>query len=136
MGTSLRLQAKSVTQLEMMPKPPKERDGNNPWPEWPRVEKDRLWAAREDRSDGEKDPRCYQTTVKEFLKNKEGNVRAIADDSVRTEEKRETGRMEMQPVKGSEETIPADLVADCGRIYRSGRLRHRCFQVKRPDEER
>ena len=32
-GTSIRLGAKSVTQLEMMPKPPAERAANNPWPE-------------------------------------------------------------------------------------------------------
>ncbi len=31
------LAAKSVTQLEMMPKPPDERAANNPWPEWPKV---------------------------------------------------------------------------------------------------
>ena len=36
-GTSVRLGAKSVTQLEMMPKPPVERAANNPWPQWPRV---------------------------------------------------------------------------------------------------
>ena len=34
-GTSIRLGAKSVTQLEMMPMPPKERAANNPWPSGP-----------------------------------------------------------------------------------------------------
>ena len=38
-GTSIRHGAKSVTQLEMMPKLPDERAENNPWPEWPRVSK-------------------------------------------------------------------------------------------------
>ena len=36
-GTVIRLGAKSVTQLEMMPKPAEERTASNPWPEWPRV---------------------------------------------------------------------------------------------------
>ena len=36
-GTSVRLGAKSVVQLEMMPMPPKERAASNPWPEWPKV---------------------------------------------------------------------------------------------------
>ena len=36
-GTSIRLGAASVTQLEMMPEPPLEREASNPWPEWPKV---------------------------------------------------------------------------------------------------
>ncbi|MDR2390929.1 MAG: glutamate synthase subunit beta, partial [Planctomycetota bacterium] len=40
LGTALRQGAKSVTQVEILPEPPKERDGNNPWPEWPRIRRD------------------------------------------------------------------------------------------------
>lgn len=36
-GTSIRQGAKSVTQIEILPKPPKTRLANNPWPEWPRI---------------------------------------------------------------------------------------------------
>ena len=36
-GTSIRLGAASVVQLEMMPKPAKQRSAGNPWPEWPKV---------------------------------------------------------------------------------------------------
>src|SRR5699024_8157403 len=36
-GTAIRLGARSVTQLEMMPKPPEGRAAGNPWPEWPKV---------------------------------------------------------------------------------------------------
>ena len=49
-GTSIRLGAKSVIQLEMMPKPPVERTPSNPWPQWPRVLKTRLWPGRSYRS--------------------------------------------------------------------------------------
>jgi glutamate synthase (NADPH/NADH) small chain len=31
-GTSIRQGAKSVTQIEILPKPPEKRDDNNPWP--------------------------------------------------------------------------------------------------------
>ena len=34
-GTSIRQGAKSVTQIEIMPKPPDERDASTPWPLWP-----------------------------------------------------------------------------------------------------
>ncbi len=36
-GTSIRHGAKSVTQIEILPKPPASRAANNPWPEWPRI---------------------------------------------------------------------------------------------------
>ena len=36
-GTVIRHGAKSVTAIEMMPKPPVERLESNPWPEWPKV---------------------------------------------------------------------------------------------------
>ena len=36
-GTAIRHGAKSVIQLEMMPKAPDKRAENNPWPEWPRI---------------------------------------------------------------------------------------------------
>ena len=34
-GTSIRQKAKSVTQIEILPKPPEKRELNNPWPYWP-----------------------------------------------------------------------------------------------------
>lgn len=36
-GTSMRHRCKSVTNFELMPQPPMERAGDNPWPQWPRV---------------------------------------------------------------------------------------------------
>ena len=47
-GTAIRMGAKSVTQLEMMPRPPKTRAVTNPWPQWPRVQKNRLRSGRGD----------------------------------------------------------------------------------------
>ena len=72
-GTAIRLGAKSVTQLEMMPKPSKERTKSNPWPQWPRTEKTD-YGQEEAIAVFGKDPRMYQTTVKEFVKDKNGNL--------------------------------------------------------------
>ncbi len=65
-GTSIRLGAKSVTQLEMMPKPPAERAANNPWPEWPRILKTDYGQEEAIALPFGHDPRVYQTTVTEF----------------------------------------------------------------------
>ena len=36
-GTSLRHGARSVVQLEILPRPPDERAADNPWPQWPKT---------------------------------------------------------------------------------------------------
>ena len=72
-GTSIRLGAASVLQLEMMPKLPDTRGENNPWPEWPRVCKTDYGQEEAIAVFGH-DPRVYQTTVKEFKANKKGEV--------------------------------------------------------------
>ncbi len=108
-GTAIRLGAKSVTQLEMMPCPSEQRLDSNPWPEWPRVLKTDYGQEEAIYKFG-KDPRVYQTTVKEFLKDKNGNLKEIVIVSLRAEKDQKTGRMNMVPVEGSEKTIPAQLV--------------------------
>lgn len=72
-GTSIRLGAASVIQLEMMPKLPSKRTEQNPWPQWPRVLKTD-YGQEEAIAVFGKDPRVYQTTVKEFVLDKGGNV--------------------------------------------------------------
>ena len=108
-GTSVRLGAASVLQLEMMPEPPEERLPSNPWPEWPRVKKTD-YGQEEAAAVFGSDPRRYQTTVKEFLANEDGSVRAAVLVSLRPEKDEKTGRLSMVPVEGSEEEVPADLV--------------------------
>ncbi len=108
-GTSIRLGAKSVTQLEMMPKPPVERPENNPWPQWPRVLKTDYGQEEAIAVFGE-DPRVYQTTVTEFIKDKKGRVCRAKIVKLKSEKDPKTGRMQMVPVEGSEEIIKADLV--------------------------
>lgn len=108
-GTSIRLGAKSVTQLEMMPKPPESRLPGNSWPEWPKVLKVDYGQEEAIYKFGA-DPRIYQTTVKEFIKDEAGNVKAVTIVSLESKKDESSGRMQMVPVEGSEKTIPADLV--------------------------
>ena len=108
-GTSVRLGAKSVTQLEMMPKPPVERAANNPWPQWPRVLKTDYGQEEAIAVFGH-DPRIYQTTVTEFIADKKGNVCKAKIVDLKSQKDEKTGRMMMVPVEGSEKVISADLV--------------------------
>ena len=108
-GTSIRLGAKSVTQLEMMPKAPDTRAANNPWPEWPKVCKTDYGQEEAIAVFGH-DPRIYQTTVKEFLKDKNGNLNGIITVKLESKKDEKTGRMVMSEVPGSETKLDADLV--------------------------
>lgn len=108
-GTCIRLGAKNVVQIEMMPEPSKERQPANPWPEWPRVlkvdygQEEAIWKYGTD-------PRIYQTTVKEFVKDKRGHLKQVVLVTLHPEKDESTGRVHMVPVEGSERTIPAQLV--------------------------
>ena len=72
-GTCIRQGCKSITQLEMMARPPKERQQNNPWPEWPKVLKTD-YGQEESIAVFGKDPRVYLTTVKSFVRDDEGRL--------------------------------------------------------------
>ena len=106
-GTSIRQGCLSVTQLEMMGRPPITRAENNPWPQWPRVLKTD-YGQQEAIAKFGQDPRLYQTTVKEIKVNEAGAVTAL--EIVHLEPKLENGRMTMQPVPGTEEELPCDLL--------------------------
>lgn len=102
-GTVIRHGCKSVTALEMMPKPPAERAESNPWPEWPKVLKTDYGHEEAIDRFGH-DPRVYETTVKEFHTNKKGELKEIVTAKVRFENRK------MMLVEGSEKTIPCDLL--------------------------
>ncbi|MCR5301575.1 MAG: glutamate synthase subunit beta [Lachnospiraceae bacterium] len=107
-GTSIRLGASSVVQIEMMPPAPKERADSNPWPEWPKVLKTD-YGQQEAISCFGSDPRIFSTTVTEFEKNDSGELtgvktvqlkRCVASD----------GRVSFEQVEGSEDHLEADFV--------------------------
>ncbi len=108
-GTAIRHGCASVTQLEMMPKLPDTRTEDNTWPEWPRVCKTDYGQEEAIALFGH-DPRLYQTTVKEFIKDETGKVCRAILVNLTSQTDPETGRKIMAPVEGSEKEIPADLV--------------------------
>ena len=108
-GTAVRHGAKSVLQLEMMPKAPDERTAANPWPEWPRVCKTD-YGQQEAAAVFGQDPRVYTTTVKEFVKDKKGRVCRAVLVKLESKKDEKTGRMVMAEIPGSEYTVDADLV--------------------------
>ena len=108
-GTSIRLGAASVTQLEMMPKPCECRAESNPWPEWPKVLKTDYGQEEAITLFGS-DPRIYQTTVTEFVKDKKGSLASVKTVKLAPKKDEATGRMQMVPVEGTEGELKADLV--------------------------
>ncbi len=108
-GTAVRQGAKSVVQIEMMPKLPDERAANNPWPEWPRVCKTD-YGQEEAIAVFGKDPRIYQATVKEFIADKSGRLKKVKLVKLEPKKDAKTGRLNMVEIAGSEFEIPADYV--------------------------
>lgn len=105
-GSSIRLGAASVTQLEMMPCPPAERQPDNPWPQWPKVLKTDYGAQESIEKFGH-DPRVYKTTIKEVYQ-KDGKVCGIK--TVQVEFKNVDGKRTLCEIEGSEKELPADLI--------------------------
>ena len=106
-GTALRQGCTDLMALEMMPQPPVERTAANPWPEWPRVLKVD-YGQTECIAKFGKDPRVYQTTVKEFLKDEAGNLTSAVINCLKPERDPETGRTSMVPT-GKEFTYDCQL---------------------------
>jgi glutamate synthase (NADPH/NADH) small chain len=106
-GTSIRHGCKSVTQLEIMPRPPQERANDNPWPEWPKVYK-MDYGQEEAAALYGQDPRQYLVTASKFEGNENGEVKAIHVHNIEWTE--EGGRFIPKKVEGSDRVIPADLV--------------------------
>lgn len=107
-GTSMRHGCKSLVQIEILPKPPMERQDNNPWPEWPKVYK-MDYGQEEAAARFGDDPRIYLTTVKKFIGNAEGAVKELVTVEIQWE-KNEKGQFIPKEQPGTEKTIPADLV--------------------------
>ena len=101
LGTAHRQGALSVHQLELMPMPPDERAADNPWPLWPQVF--RVSSAHEEGGE-----RLYSVSTERFSGDARGHVRAL--HAVQVEMVKRDGRVQFQPVPGSEFEIPADLV--------------------------
>lgn len=99
-GTSNRHGAASVTQIELMPMPPKDRASSTPWPNWPMM-------LRTSTSHEEGCDRYWSINTKAFIGDDQGNLKALR--LVDLEWKQENGRMQMVEVPGSERDIPCEL---------------------------
>ena len=108
-GTAIRHGCASVIQVEMMPKLPDKRTPDNRWPQWPKVLKTD-YGQEESIVVFGKDPRVYQTTVKEFIKDKSGKVVKAVLMGLEPKKDEKTGRLSMEPIAGSEKEVPADMV--------------------------
>ena len=108
-GTSIRHGCKSVTQIEMMPKAPDQRAEDNPWPEWPKICKTDYGQEEAIALYGH-DPRIYESTVKEFIKDKNGNLKAVKIVKLKQEKDPKTGRMNMKEIPDTEQILGADIV--------------------------
>ena len=97
LGTSHRQGAASVTQLEIMPRPPKTRAENQPWPTYPMIY--RVSSAHEEGGE-----RVYAASTEEFVGDENGAVRALR----LTEVAFDGGRF--APVPGTRREIPCGLV--------------------------
>ncbi len=80
-GTVLRMGCRSVTALEMMPKPPLERTPDNPWPQWPKTLRTDYGHAEAAALFGA-DPRVFGTTVKR-VSSRRGRICGIETVGVR-----------------------------------------------------
>ncbi|MDR1861371.1 MAG: glutamate synthase subunit beta [Bacteroidales bacterium] len=103
-GTSVRQKAASVTQIEILPKPPTERPANNPWPYWPNI-------LRTSSSHNEGCQRRWALSTKRLIGDN-GTVKQAEIVEVEWTQD-ESGRYVMEEKAGSEQIIPANLVLLC-----------------------
>jgi len=101
-GTSNRHGAKSVTQIEILPKPPEDRTESMPWPNWPMI-------LRTSTSHEEGCERQWSIITKEFIGNESGNLKGLR--VVDVESKTEPGKAStFAEVPNTERVIPCELV--------------------------
>jgi glutamate synthase (NADPH/NADH) small chain len=100
-GTAIRQGAKSLTQLEIMPEPPRQRSAGDPWPGWPRIRRDSS-------SHKEGGSRMWSVNTREF-KGSGGRIAGIKANLVRWETD-SSGRWQFADVPGTGFELEADLV--------------------------
>jgi glutamate synthase (NADPH/NADH) small chain len=101
LGTAHRQGARSVHQLEILPRPPDERPPDNPWPTWPMIF--RSSAAHEEGGE-----RLYSVTAAAFIDDGTGRVAGVRLRKVRQE--LVDGRATFVPTGGPDVELPCELV--------------------------
>jgi len=107
-GTSLRQGAIDITQLELLPMPPKERDNSQPWPVFPRLYKTSS-SHKEAITNLDKDIRMFSIGTKEFISDDDGNLKGLKCIKLNWVTPEGGGRPNMVEIEGSEFIIEAQL---------------------------
>ena len=101
-GTSNRHKAKSITQLELLVKPPDVRAEETPWPLWP-------LELRTSSSHEEGCERNWTILTKEFIGDKDGNLKALNIVNVEWKTPEDGGRPTFVEIEGTERELPCEL---------------------------
>lgn len=101
-GTSIRQGAKSVTQIELMPRPPKDRSPDTPWPLWP-------MQLRTSTSHKEGCRRMWSVLTQHF-EGESDRVKRLHCVRLHWEEDELGGAPQMKIIEGSAFSLEADLV--------------------------
>ncbi len=100
-GTSNRHGANSVTQIELLSKPPAERDMTT-WPEWPMI-------LRTSSSHNEGCQREWSILTKAFFGDDQGRLKALQIVNIEWTKDPETGRYAFTEIEGTLREIPCEL---------------------------
>ena len=107
-GTSMRHTCKSLTQFEILPRPPDERQPDNPWPEWPKIQ--RLdYGQEEVAARFGADPRTYLIMTEKFVGDEHGQVTELHTVDVEWATS-DMGGLFPKRIPGTEKVWQADLV--------------------------
>jgi glutamate synthase (NADPH/NADH) small chain len=101
LGTAHRQGARSVHQLELLPRPPDVRLDSNPWPQWPNIF--RVSSAHEEGGE-----RLYAVSTQRLSGDQHGRVKTL--HAIRVDVASQNGRLDIKPIAGTEFTLAADLV--------------------------
>jgi glutamate synthase (NADPH/NADH) small chain len=107
-GTAMRHGCKTLTQIEILPRPPDTRQPDNPWPEWPKVYK-LDYGQEEVAAKFGADPRIYLTTGEKFVGDDKGNVKEFHLYEVEWT-KNEQGAFIPKRIPGTDKVLKANLV--------------------------
>ncbi len=101
-GTSNRHRAKSISQIELMSKPPEKRDPSTPWPLWP-------MQLRTSSSHEEGADRHWAINTKEFIGDDEGNLVGLKLVNLEWTKDPQSGKFSFQEIKGSDRIVDCNL---------------------------
>jgi glutamate synthase (NADPH/NADH) small chain len=101
-GTSNRHRAKSVGQIEIMPKPPLDRNESMPWPNWPMI-------LRTSSSHEEGCQRQWSIVTKEFVGDENGNLKGLKMIEIEWNKAEPGKARSFREISGTEMTVPCEL---------------------------